>query len=117
MKADGSGFMTQKEKEWVVKVQLLQLQDKDPSNDDYYYQVWLVPDSLLEFIPSPFLPLPLPLSILPSLPPSLPVSLSLLQNYIQQKARRETSTSAPSSLSLPHVSREEKKYRSVLLYN
>ena len=39
MKGDGSGFMTQKEKEWVVKIQLLQLQGSDPSNDDYYYQV------------------------------------------------------------------------------
>ena len=39
MKADGSGFMTQKEKEWVIKIQLLQLQSPDPSNDDYYYQV------------------------------------------------------------------------------
>ena len=39
MKADGSGFMTQKEKEWVIRIQLLQLQSPDPSNDDYYYQV------------------------------------------------------------------------------
>ena len=39
MKSDGSGFMTQKEKEWVVKIQLLQLQGTDPENDDYYYLV------------------------------------------------------------------------------
>ena len=39
MKPDGSGFMTQKEKEWVIRIQLLQLQSPDPSNDDYYYQV------------------------------------------------------------------------------
>jgi DNA topoisomerase 2-associated protein PAT1 len=37
MKRDGSGFMTQREKEWVVKIQLLQLQGADPENDDYYY--------------------------------------------------------------------------------
>ena len=39
MKLDGAGFMTQKEKEWVIRIQLLQLQSPDPSNDDYYYQV------------------------------------------------------------------------------
>ena len=39
MKQDGSGFMTHKEKEWVVKVQLLQLQGSDPEIDDYYYLV------------------------------------------------------------------------------
>lgn len=39
MKADGSGFMTQREKDWVIKIQLLQLQSSDPANDDYYYQV------------------------------------------------------------------------------
>ena len=39
MKPDGSGFMTQKGKEWVIRIQLLQLQSPDPSNDDYYYQV------------------------------------------------------------------------------
>ena len=39
MKGDGSGFMTQREKEWVVKVQLLQLQGNDPQSDDYYYLV------------------------------------------------------------------------------
>ena len=35
--------MSQKEKEWVVKIQLLQLQSPDPANDDYYYQVMLRP--------------------------------------------------------------------------
>ena len=40
MKGDGSGFMTQREKEWVVRIQLLQLQGTDPANEDYYYQVW-----------------------------------------------------------------------------
>ena len=39
MKPDGSGFMTQKEREWVIRIQLLQLQSPDPSDDDYYYQV------------------------------------------------------------------------------
>lgn len=31
--------MSKKEKEWVVKVQLLQLQSSNPEVDDYYYQV------------------------------------------------------------------------------
>lgn len=31
--------MTQKEKEWVTKVQMMQLQSTDPYLDDYYYQV------------------------------------------------------------------------------
>ena len=39
MRQDGSGFMTQKEKEWVIKIQLVQLQTTDPENEDYYYQV------------------------------------------------------------------------------
>ena len=39
MKADGSGFMTQKEKDWVIKIQLVQLRSPDPENEDYYYQV------------------------------------------------------------------------------
>ena len=39
MKADGSGFMTQKEKDWVIKVQLVQLHTHDSENEDYYYQV------------------------------------------------------------------------------
>jgi DNA topoisomerase 2-associated protein PAT1 len=41
MRADGSGFMTQKEKDWVIRIQLLQLQTTDPENEDYYYQVLL----------------------------------------------------------------------------
>ena len=31
--------MTQKEKDWVVKVQMVQLQSENPRLDDYYYQV------------------------------------------------------------------------------
>ena len=31
--------MTQREKEWVQKIQLLQLQSNNPDVDDYYYQV------------------------------------------------------------------------------
>jgi len=34
-----NGFMTQKEKDWVLKIQFMQLQPKDASIDDYYYQV------------------------------------------------------------------------------
>lgn len=39
LKPDGSGFMTQKEKEWIIKVQLLQLHTTTPEVEDYYYQV------------------------------------------------------------------------------
>lgn len=39
VKPDGSGFMTTKEKEWIIKVQLLQLHTVSPDIDDYYYQV------------------------------------------------------------------------------
>lgn len=35
-----SNLMTQKEKEWVTKVQMMQLQSTDPYLDDYYYQVF-----------------------------------------------------------------------------
>jgi hypothetical protein len=31
--------MTQREKEWVAKIQMMQLQSTDPYLDDYYYQV------------------------------------------------------------------------------
>ncbi|XP_037110390.1 protein PAT1 homolog 1 isoform X2 [Syngnathus acus] len=33
-----SNLMTQKEKEWVTKIQMMQLQSTDPFLDDYYYQ-------------------------------------------------------------------------------
>ncbi len=39
LQPDGSGFMTGKEKEWVIKVQLIQLHSSNPEIDDYYYQV------------------------------------------------------------------------------
>ena len=42
--------MTQKEKDWVIKVQLLQLQSQDPSTDDYYYQVSLTDSSWIKQI-------------------------------------------------------------------
>lgn len=42
LKPDGSGFMTGKEKEWVIKVQLIQLHSANPSIDDYYYQVIII---------------------------------------------------------------------------
>ena len=41
MKTDGSGFMTQREKEWVIRIQLLQLQATDPANEDFYYLVYI----------------------------------------------------------------------------
>lgn len=39
LKPDGSGFMNRKEKEWIIKVQLMQLHTTTPETDDYYYQV------------------------------------------------------------------------------
>uniref|UniRef100_A0A8C5STJ4 mRNA decay factor PAT1 domain-containing protein n=1 Tax=Laticauda laticaudata TaxID=8630 RepID=A0A8C5STJ4_LATLA len=33
-----SGLMTPVEKDWVIKVQMLQLQSENPERDDYYYQ-------------------------------------------------------------------------------
>ncbi|XP_053306488.1 protein PAT1 homolog 1 isoform X2 [Spea bombifrons] len=33
-----AGLMLQREKEWVCRIQLLQLQSTDPYHDDYYYQ-------------------------------------------------------------------------------
>ncbi|KAL1023517.1 hypothetical protein UPYG_G00041860 [Umbra pygmaea] len=33
-----SNLMTQREKEWVAKIQMMQLQSTDPYLDDYYYQ-------------------------------------------------------------------------------
>lgn len=38
-----SNLMSQKEKEWVTKIQMMQLQSTDPYLDDYYYQVRLKP--------------------------------------------------------------------------
>ncbi len=34
-----SNLMTTREKEWVIKIQMLQLQSNNPYIDDYYYQV------------------------------------------------------------------------------
>ena len=36
-----AGLMTQREKDWVVKIQLLQLHTDNPYIDDYYYTVGL----------------------------------------------------------------------------
>ncbi|XP_074091397.1 protein PAT1 homolog 2 isoform X2 [Macrotis lagotis] len=33
-----AGLMNQKEKDWVIKVQMVQLQSENPQLDDYYYQ-------------------------------------------------------------------------------
>lgn len=34
-----AGLMTQKEKDWIIKIQLLQLNTDNPYLDDYYYTV------------------------------------------------------------------------------
>ncbi|XP_035662599.1 protein PAT1 homolog 1-like isoform X2 [Branchiostoma floridae] len=36
-----AGLMTQREKEWVVKIQMLQLQSSNPMMEDYYYQAYM----------------------------------------------------------------------------
>lgn len=36
-----AGLMTQREKDWIIKIQLLQLQTDNPYLDDYYYTVSL----------------------------------------------------------------------------
>lgn len=36
-----SQIMTDKEKEWIIRLQMIQLQSENPHLDDYYYQVWL----------------------------------------------------------------------------
>ena len=38
------GIMTQKEKDWIVKIQLMQLQTDNPYLHDYYYTVSLLLD-------------------------------------------------------------------------
>ncbi|XP_006020328.1 protein PAT1 homolog 2 isoform X5 [Alligator sinensis] len=35
-----AGLMTLKEKDWVIKVQMMQLQSENPHLDDYYYQAY-----------------------------------------------------------------------------
>lgn len=32
-------IMSAKEKEWIIKLQMIQLQSENPHQDDYYYQV------------------------------------------------------------------------------
>jgi DNA topoisomerase 2-associated protein PAT1 len=32
--------MTRREKEWIIKIQLLQLTSNNPNMDDYYFQVF-----------------------------------------------------------------------------
>lgn len=39
--------MTQKEKDWVTKIQMMQLQSTDPYLDDYYYQAGVCLEELL----------------------------------------------------------------------
>lgn len=39
MEDEYAGLMTQKEKDWIIKIQLLQLNTDNPYLDDYYYTV------------------------------------------------------------------------------
>ncbi|XP_071941787.1 protein PAT1 homolog 1-like [Antedon mediterranea] len=36
-----ANLMTQKEKDWVLRIQMLQLQSEDPMTEDFYYQMFL----------------------------------------------------------------------------
>ena len=40
---DYANLMTQKEKDWIIKIQLLQLHTDNPYVDDYYYTVSTAP--------------------------------------------------------------------------
>lgn len=42
------GLMTQKEKDWIIKIQMLQLQTDNPYLDDYYYTVSHSPEELFK---------------------------------------------------------------------
>ena len=37
-----AGLMTTKEKQWLLNIQLLQLNTSQPYIDDYYYTVWIL---------------------------------------------------------------------------
>lgn len=41
-----SQIMTDKEKEWIIRLQMIQLQSENPHLDDYYYQVCISPELL-----------------------------------------------------------------------
>ncbi|KAL5010307.1 hypothetical protein ScPMuIL_012612 [Solemya velum] len=45
---DYAGLMTQKEKDWIIKIQLLQLQTDNPFLDDYYYTIFTMKKKALE---------------------------------------------------------------------
>lgn len=41
-----SQIMSDKEKEWIIRLQMIQLQSENPHLDDYYYQVCISPELL-----------------------------------------------------------------------
>ncbi|XP_070581162.1 LOW QUALITY PROTEIN: protein PAT1 homolog 1-like [Ptychodera flava] len=41
-------LMTQKEKDWIIKIQMMQLQSNNPYLDDYYYQTFVLKKRALE---------------------------------------------------------------------
>ena len=41
-KDDFANLMTQREKDWIIKIQLWQLQSENPYVDDYYYTVNII---------------------------------------------------------------------------
>lgn len=43
-----AGLMQQREKDWIIKIQLLQLQTDNPYIDDYYYTCWSIKKMLKE---------------------------------------------------------------------
>lgn len=47
-----ANLMTRKEKDWVIRVQMVQLQSENPRLDDYYYQVGSGPQAQPSLTPS-----------------------------------------------------------------
>lgn len=47
-----AGLMTQKEKDWIIKIQLIQLQTENPYLDDFYYTVNTLPSILFCWFPN-----------------------------------------------------------------
>ncbi|XP_069110697.1 protein PAT1 homolog 1-like [Argopecten irradians] len=43
-----AGLMTKKEKDWIIKIQLMQLQTDNPYLDDFYYTTYMLKKKMLE---------------------------------------------------------------------
>lgn len=43
-------LMSAKEKEWIIKLQMIQLQSENLHQDDYYYQVKWPPPTMVHYL-------------------------------------------------------------------